>query len=81
MAVDKGWFTLKVEINDGHGGTIKTQAEVEMRNILSVSVLKLNLPQPGSLRNLADRGLEQSHKSGYRPGKWLRRGRRPNLDC
>ena len=37
MAVDKGWFTLKVEINDGHGGTIKTQAEVGMRNILSVS--------------------------------------------
>ena len=50
-AVDKGWFTLKVEINDGHGGTIKTQAEA------------------GSLRDLADRGSEQTHKSGYRAGK------------
>ena len=32
-AVDKGWFTVKVEINDGQGGTIKTQAEVEISNI------------------------------------------------
>ena len=29
-AVDNGLFTVKVEINDGHGGTIKTQAEVEI---------------------------------------------------
>jgi len=26
-AVDKGWFTVKVEINDGKGGTVTSQAE------------------------------------------------------